>query len=487
MTERVGPVPGSGTGGDSGRGTGAGSGTGVLAGSGTGDAELGRPSAFGADRAAVYGGARRILLIRLDAMGDLLMTTPAIRAVRRGARDAHLTLLTSPAAAQAAALLDEIDETVVYDAPWMKASAPRQDGGRDLALIDRLAAGAFDAAIVFTVNTQTPLPAALMCLLAGIPARLAHCRENPYGLLTDWIPEPEPDLPLRHEVRRQLDLVASVGFVAEDEHLSLRVPPAATRRMRALAADLGLTGGAPWAVVHPGASAPSRRYPPERFGAAAGRLATEDGWRIVVVGSAGEADLVEAVRSTMGAPSIPLVGRLGVDDLAALLSFAPLLIGNNAGPAHVAAAVGTPVVLPYALTNRQHAPWGVPTRVLTHDVPCRDCRRSTCPLVHHLCLRGIPSDAVVDAARDLLAATRGRSTALGLRSEGDDRAPLGGLVVPEDPRPSVTLSGQPAPPARSSASLAARAPRWAQSTPGPPGTASSGSAPSAASSSPSPG
>jgi ADP-heptose:LPS heptosyltransferase len=99
---------------------------------------------------------------------------------------------------------------------------------------------------------------------------------------------------------------------------------------------------------------------------------------------------------------VPFAGVLDLPHLAALLAVAPVFIGNNSGPAHLAAAVGTPVVDLYALTNLQHAPWGVPSRVLAHDVPCKGCRKSICPLGHHACLRGVPPVSVVAAALALL-------------------------------------------------------------------------------------
>jgi lipopolysaccharide heptosyltransferase II len=347
--------------------------------------------------------ARRVLAVRLDALGDVVMTTAAFRAIRATLPTVHLALLTSPAAAPLGRLLPEIDETIAYDAPWMKATGLRSDARPDIEIIERLRAERFDGAIIFTVHTQNPLPAALLCHFAGIPLRLAHCRENPYQLLSDWIPEPEPDEPLRHEVRRQLDLVAAAGFEARDEHLSVRVPDTASRRVRDRLGELGIGRIAPWAVIHAGASAPSRRYPAERFAGVAERLARDHGWHIVFTGSADEAPLINAIRASMESPSISLAGSLELDELVALLAVAPLLISNNTGPVHLAAAVGTPVVDLYALTNFQHTPWAVPARVLSHDVPCRGCRKSTCPMGHHLCLRGVSVEEVVAAALELAA------------------------------------------------------------------------------------
>jgi lipopolysaccharide heptosyltransferase II len=251
--------------------------------------------------------------------------------------------------------------------------------------------------VVFTVYSQNPLPAAYFCYLAGIPRRLAYCRENPYHLLSDWVPDPEPGL-ARHEVRRQLDLAAAVGCRTADESLSFRVPEAAARTVRAF----GLRR--PLVVVHPGASAASRRYPPESYASAVSLIARETGCEPVFTGDANEVELVEGIRRAMGVPSRSLAGRLPLPELGALIAEADLLVCNNTGPAHIAAAVGTPVVDLYALTNPQHTPWQVASRVLNHDVPCRNCYKSVCPAGHHDCLRRVPPEAVADAARELLSA-----------------------------------------------------------------------------------
>jgi ADP-heptose:LPS heptosyltransferase len=97
-----------------------------------------------------------------------------------------------------------------------------------------------------------------------------------------------------------------------------------------------------------------------------------------------------------------------LEELAALLATAPLLVSNNTGPVHVSAAVGTPVVDQYALTNPQHTPWAVPHRVLFHDVPCKYCYKSVCPEGHHDCLRRVTPESIVAAVRELLAETFGR-------------------------------------------------------------------------------
>ncbi|MBZ8142021.1 glycosyl transferase, partial [Rubrivivax gelatinosus] len=212
--------------------------------------------------------ARRVLALRLDNLGDLLMTTPALAAIRESlAPDARLTLLTSPAGAAAAVHLPFVDEVLTFDAPWVGGGAQKTTIGlAETALLLRLADGAYDAAVIFTVCTQSALPAALLCRMAGIPLVLAHNRENPYALLSDWIPEPDHVADtMRHEVRRQLDLVAAVGWRTADERLRFELRPADRARVAARLAGAGVAPGRRYALLHPGASAASRRWPAERF------------------------------------------------------------------------------------------------------------------------------------------------------------------------------------------------------------------------------
>lgn len=355
---------------------------------------------------------RNVLCVRLDTIGDVLMTTPAMRALREQGDGRRLTLLTSRAGAVAGALVPEVDRVIAHDAPWMKTGvAP--SAWRDCALVERLRASDFDAAVIFTTYSQSPLPAAMTCHLAGIPRQLAHCREKPYALISDWVAEPEPDMPTRHEVQRQLDLVATVGATASDTGLSLAVPPEATvGALRALR-NAGIDPARPWLLLHPGATAASRRYPPEHYVEAMRALAGETGRRVAIGGTDDERPLVEQVAAALGGIAAPLAGSLSFAEHCGLVTAAPLLVCGNTGPAHVAAAVGTPVVVPYALTNPQHAPWQARARVLTHDVPCRWCLSSICREGHHDCLTEIAPRELVDAALELLDAEAAPAVAAG--------------------------------------------------------------------------
>ena len=358
--------------------------------------------------AAAWQRARNVLAVRLDNLGDVLMTSPALAAVRDSLPAARLTLLASPAGARLAPHLPMLDETIEWRAPWVRQpeptpDAPAQTGCDERRLIDRLAEHRFDAAIVFTTCTQSALPAALVCRLAGIPLRLAHSRENPYRLLTDWVPESDVlKNGMRHETARQLALVASVGLRTADERLRFDVGSAAALSLPGELRRAGLEPRQRYVVVHPGASAPSRRWPAERFGAAADRIAAGTGRAVVFTGDADEQELIDAARAAMSRPAVSLAGRLDLGQLGALIQGADLLVANNTGPVHMAAALGTPVIDLYALTNPQHTPWRVRSRVLSHDVPCRNCLKSVCPQGHHGCLRGVEPEAVASAAVDLL-------------------------------------------------------------------------------------
>lgn len=350
--------------------------------------------------------ARHILCVRLDNLGDVVMTTPAFRALKTRNPAVKLTLLTSTRGAGIAPFIPEIDGVITFDVPWVKgdAAAPHSQAVTDL--VTRLKAEQFDAAVIFTVFSQNPLPSAMLCYLAEIPLRLGCCRENPYNLLTDWLPDYEPLVDIEHEVTRQLELVKSVGAVTSDSRLSLAVPFERHAEVHARLRHAGIDPSQSWAVLHPGVSETRRQYPAHRY-AEAGRELVQQGVQIVVTGTAPERVLARQIVDSIGRGSISLAGELSLDALITLIASAPLLIANNTGPVHIAAAVSTPVVVLYAHTNPQHTPWQVPSHVLYFDVP--PAQRSRNPLLVYTYQRTVPQpvrDAtpaqIVEAALQLL-------------------------------------------------------------------------------------
>jgi lipopolysaccharide heptosyltransferase II len=362
--------------------------------------------------------ARRILAVRLDNMGDVLMTTPALAAIKHTLPHAQLTLLTSPSGGALAPHLPFVDRTLAVRAPWVKHPEGVRSAELSLFAAD-IEDRRFDAAIVFTTCTQSALPAAMLALLARIPLRLAHSRENPYDLLTHWVPEEEPALE-RHEVERQLALVGSVGFTTPEVRLRFALRRADVESVSRRLASEGIDPRRPYMVVHPGATAPSRRYPAERFGAAIRMLAQRLPLPVVFTGTAEERELVAVARDHAGdrVTLLDLAGALSLGELGAVIGQSALLMCNNSGPAHIAAALRTPVVDLYALTNPQHTPWRAEARVLNHDVPCRNCFKSACPEGHHACLRGVAAPQVALAALELLTGVTAQAPERPLRATG---------------------------------------------------------------------
>lgn len=348
--------------------------------------------------------ARHILCVRLDNMGDVLMCTPALRALRSGHPERRLTLLASNAGAALAPYLPEVDDVIACTVPWMKHDTP-DDARAVAALAERLRGGRYDGAVIFTSFSQSALPAALLCYLAGIPLRLAHCRENPYCLLTDWVPDPEPEQGIRHEVERQLSLVAHIGCVPDHRGLTFRPGDSDRTAVETKLRARGIALEQPWIMLHPGASAPSRRYPAAHWSALVRLLVRDPGLPLVLSGDAGDRVLADAILATAGphrGRAVSLAGELDLGQLGAAIASAAVLVSNNTGPAHMAAAVGTPLVDLYALTNPQHTPWQADSIVLFHDVPCRYCYKSVCPQGHHDCLDKVTPVQVQAAVLSLL-------------------------------------------------------------------------------------
>lgn len=349
-----------------------------------------------------WAAARRILAVRLDNVGDVVMLGPALRAVRAAAPAARITLLASPAGSQVAPLLPEVDEVVVHRALWQDASgALAFDPAREAAFVAALRERAFDVALIFTSFSQTPHAAGYACYLAGIPVRVGESKEFGGRVLSHAAP-PLPDEV--HQVDRNAHLVEATGLPVTDRRLRLEIPPDAARAVEALRAELGLDAHR-YVVVAPGASCAARRYPAERFGQVARDLASDLSMPVVVVGSEREAALVGSVVAAAGPGAVALAGRTSVPELAALVASAALVVCNNSGPLHLADAFARPLVVLYSGTDveTQWAPRSSPARILRRHTDCTPCYRFDCPIGLE-CL-DVPADDVAAAACHLLATT----------------------------------------------------------------------------------
>lgn len=328
--------------------------------------------------------ARRILVVRPDNVGDVVLLTPALRALRAAAPGARLELLASPAGAAVAAMIPELDGVLVASPSWQQlAAAPgAAEAAGERELLDRIAAGRYDVMLVVTSFSQSPWPAAHLGLLAGIGTRVVHSREFAGAVATHWV-TPPPDT--THHVDRSLHLLAAIGVPDRGRTPTLAVPEAAHAEAAALAPEPR------FALLVPGASCPSRRYPADRFGAAAATIA-ESGLPVLVAGTAAEAGLVDEVVRAAGTSGVRALPPAGLPTFTALIARAAVALTNNSGGLHLADAVGTPVVATYSGTERlgDVAPRAVPSVLLQVPVPCSPCRQLACPF-HLECLDVAPA------------------------------------------------------------------------------------------------
>ncbi|HET8614567.1 MAG TPA: glycosyltransferase family 9 protein [Actinomycetales bacterium] len=363
----------------------------------------------------------RTLVARLDSDGDVLLAGPAVRAVARGSD--HVTLLVSPSGEQAATLLPGVDEVLVWSCPWSGFEPPPVDADDVQRLVESLRDRRIDQAVVMTSYHQSALPLALLLRLAGVGTVVASSEDYPGSLLDVRHPPGGP-----HEVQRGLSLVAAAGFTSTDDgRLALRRPlPAAPPELHSWAEPLD-----GFVAVHATASVPARAPSPEHVA----RLVTalrRAGHAVVLSGTAADQPVTRRVaelsqrglasgglpgptggtrhtekrkRTTKPAPLLDLAGRTSFAQLAAVLERATCLVSGNTGPAHLAAAVGTPVVSLFAPVVSAEAwrPWAVPSIVLgDQGAPCAGSRARVCPVPGHPCLDGIAPDDVVSAVDELL-------------------------------------------------------------------------------------
>ncbi len=348
----------------------------------------------------------KALAVRLDSEGDVLLAGPALRQLRADVDVLHL--LVSPGGAAAAALLPGIDEVLVADVPWMRADVEPHDPQLLDELLSRVRAANYDEVVVLTSYHQSALPMALLARWAGVPTVVATSDDFPGALLDvrhRRMPDgDDPGFGGGHEVEAMQALVAAAGHPRTgDDRLAVAHP----------GPPAGL--GSSYVVVHPTASVPARGIGAQRARDYADALAAE-GWRVVVTGGPDDRAVGRAVTPAGG---VDLTGRTSLRELAGVLSGAAAVVVGNTGPAHLAAAVGTPVVSLFApvVPLERWRPWGVPTVVLGDQLAgCALTRARRCPVPGHPCT-DVPAGQVVAAVRALAgsppAAHRGQPIAAG--------------------------------------------------------------------------
>jgi lipopolysaccharide heptosyltransferase II len=350
----------------------------------------------------------RILLVRLRQIGDVVFTTPAIRAIRQRFPDAFLSYIVEPAAAPVVVDNPHLDEVIV---------APRGRGGRgvldDLALGRRLRDGRFDLAIDFHGGPR----ASLLTWLSGAPMRLGYEVAFRSWMYTQRIARPR-ELRARHSVENQWDLLASLGIPPPPDRslhpVEMPVDAAVAAAVGNRLARAGVAVDDQLVVIHVSAGNPFRRWPAASFVDVAVSLAAADPRRRVVVTS-GPSERGAAEQVIAGAQSrlhdacqVLSCGEFSLAELRALLDRAACYIGGDSGPLHIAATTGVPIVGLYGPTLPiRSAPWRgrawITESVDAGELPCRPCNQRVCAPGDFRCLTSITPAQVLAAAERVLS------------------------------------------------------------------------------------
>ncbi len=334
---------------------------------------------------------RRILIVRTDRIGDVILTLPMAQVLRRRFPDATIGMLVQKYTAEVVEGNTAVDHIFHYD-----------DGMRPypfLRMVSRLRAARYD--IVF--HTHPRFRVALMTWIAGIRNRVGTGYRWYSFLFNIRHFEHRKDA-RRHELEYNLNLLSEIDCPAgEAERIPrLELDPAAVEEVDRMLQSIGISEDEPLAIVHPGSGGSARDWPPAHFGLLAAMLAEHERLRVIVTGTDRERELVETVASIAGERVTTLSGTLSLKQLAALAKRASLFVANSTGPLHIAATVGTPVVGLYPqITALSAARWGPYTSrksiLSPKDKPadCRKCLGGTMPCE---CMSSISVEAVYQAS-----------------------------------------------------------------------------------------
>jgi lipopolysaccharide heptosyltransferase II len=383
----------------------------------------------------------RILLVRLRLIGDVVFTTPVIRALRRHYPEAHLSYVVEQAAAPVLRDNPHLDELIVV--PKRSGAARLRD---DLALARRLRRGGFDVAIDLHGGPRS----AWLTWASGAPKRIGYTIKGRSWMYTHVVAR-APDLTPRHSVRNQWDLLESLGIAGCDpsrDALEMVEDAAADARVDERLRAAGFSRHHRLVVIHVSAGNPFRRWPADSFAALAAALVRGDPNRRIML-TAGPSDraaaaaITEDARARLGAAGTAIVhGEFDIAELRAIATRAAVYIGGDSGPLHIAATTRTPIVelLGPTLAERSR-PWRDPRWFVevidAGPLPCRPCHQRRCVPGDFRCLTGISPERVLAAAEQALAKTRG---VICLEPSDAERRPdtecdMSGRLQKENPHP----------------------------------------------------
>jgi heptosyltransferase-1 len=332
----------------------------------------------------------RILLIKPSSLGDIIHALPTAAALRRAFPSASLTWLVKREWAEVLESNPHVDRVMPLDSSmrgWSSAVRAIRSDRFDLV-----------------VDAQGLFRSALLGWLSGAPVRVGFSagREGSSLFYTQRVPLPHPVL---HAVDRCLMLAWALGAPRDSRRLEFPLPqdPATETRVSNLLLAEGIAPGAILAGVNPSARWPTKQWSPASFAAVADRL-QEEGVVVVIVGARSDRSVVDELMSRMKRPPVDLCGKTGIKDLIALFRRVRVLITNDSGPMHVAAAVGTPVVALFGPTDpARTGPYGAGHVALRSDIPCSPCLHRGCTNALKMeCLTSIGPEQVIHEALEVI-------------------------------------------------------------------------------------
>ncbi|MDO8525021.1 MAG: lipopolysaccharide heptosyltransferase II [Candidatus Omnitrophota bacterium] len=338
---------------------------------------------------------KKILIVRLDRIGDVLLSTPVIKAVRDAFPDSRIAVMVRKYAKEIVTGNPYLDEVIVYDKDGRDKGALG-----NIRFIRQLARKKFDMAFILHPTKRTHL----LVSLAGIPETIGYNKK--WGILLKTKIEHTKQDGLKHEADYTLDILRHAGLEPKDRALFMPVDSASEERIDKIFKENGISKSDLCVSVHPGASCISKRWSAERFAGVAARLTERYKAKIVIV--AGDADkrLGDKVSSLLKENCLNLSGKTSLADLASVLRRVKLFISNDSGPVHIASAVGTPVIAIFGrgdrgLSPRRWGPTGKSDIALHKDVGCDECLAHNCAKGFK-CLEAVTVDEVLAAAEQIL-------------------------------------------------------------------------------------
>ena len=339
---------------------------------------------------------KRIIIVRMDRIGDVVLSSPAIKAVRDAYPDSRIAVLVRPYAKDVLDGNPYIDEVITYD-----RSGKEKGLLGKIKFIADLKNKKFDLAIILHPKNSSHI----LAYLAGIPKRLGYDKKS--GIfLTKRIPHTK-QYGLKHEIDYVLGLLRYIGIEGSDKSLHMPVSRSSEERIKDLFGKNGISPNDPVIVIHPAASCPSRRWALERFAKTSDVLAQMYGARIVIISGPGDDKMMgDKVAELMKSKALNLAGKTSISDLASILRRSRLLISNDSGPVHISCAVGTPVISIFGRKDRGISPerWGPVGKrdiALHKDAGCEICLAHNCKLGFK-CLDMISVEDVLAAAGQIL-------------------------------------------------------------------------------------